>query len=73
LILATPADAAKPHKIANLSAALSQLTELTDQALDQGPITTRPCRDVRTSAVAGRGSSASILDSACRKVDGQVT
>jgi len=35
LILATPADAAKPPKMASLSEALSQLTELTDQALDQ--------------------------------------
>ena len=35
LILATPADTAQPPKIAHLSEALSRLTELTDQALDE--------------------------------------
>ena len=35
LILATPADTAQPPKMASLSEALSQLTELTDQALDE--------------------------------------
>ena len=35
LILATPADAAQPPKMASLAEALSQLTELTDQALDE--------------------------------------
>jgi hypothetical protein len=37
LILATPAHAAQPPQMASLSEALSQLTELTDQALDQTP------------------------------------
>ncbi len=35
LILATPADAAQPPEMARLSDALTQLTELTDQALDE--------------------------------------
>ena len=34
LILATPADTAQPPKMAGLSEAWSQLTELTDQTLD---------------------------------------
>ena len=36
LILAKPADTARPLRIARLSEALSQLTELTDQQLDEG-------------------------------------
>ena len=36
LILAKPADTARPLRIARLSEALSQLTELTKQQLDEG-------------------------------------
>ena len=35
LILETPADTAQPPKLADLLETLSQLTELTDQALDE--------------------------------------
>ena len=35
LILATPADPARPLKVTSLSEVLSQLMELTDQALDE--------------------------------------
>ena len=35
LILAMPADSAQPPKMASLSEAVSQLTQLTDQALDE--------------------------------------
>ena len=40
LILATPADTAQPPRMAGLLEALSQLTELTDQALDEWRSTT---------------------------------
>jgi hypothetical protein len=35
LILATPADPARPLKVTSLSEVLSQLMELTDQALNE--------------------------------------
>ncbi len=37
LILATPADPARPLKVTSLSEVLSQLMELTDQALNEVP------------------------------------
>ena len=73
LILATPAEAAQPLKISSLSEALSELTGLADQALDEAADHEAALPRCPTAAIAGPGSSASIRVSACRNSDGQVT
>ena len=70
--LATPADIAQPRRMADFSEALSQLTEVTDQALDQVADHNAATPTAAVSRTCFLGW-ASTRVSACRNADRKVT